>query len=210
MTLQRKQKALLAIGSGAVVLLVLLALPFRSWTRTTLVTAFSQLYYPKVSIIYGRSFSPINTELGEYNLTLVDASKQSVPRQGGGELQSYTPLHGCGRPSYDGIHETVTCQKVQEYIPTSPDEFKKQWPKHADEFIKFLDSQGWRKEYDDQPGLNMLLSGPQDRGQWLSYKKETGKVACTLQIAYNPPYPKFDQIWINEMCTRDVKYFGGY
>lgn len=213
MRTMKRRRIILCIGiaGGVIVLLfVLLAIPFRAWTRAHLAPTLTQvLYGTNTGRIFNNEFSSIREKFSVYGFELID--KTTLPYDERDGLNTYEPLNGCRVEGYEGFRETITCQKVGEHKPVSPDEFKKQWTMRAPEFIEYIEGRGWHKTYPDQPSYRDLFNGPKSEGRWLTYAKTRGKVRCELTVAYNPPYSNpDDQIWIHEQCSREVRYFGGY
>ena len=209
-----KRRITVTISAGLlalIVVIILLIIPFRGWTRASLLPAYTKLLYgTRVSMLYDNEFPPINKQLKIYGFDFVD--KLALPYTPNDGLYTYTPLNGCRVEGYQGIHETITCHKVDEYKPQSFSQgFIDNWAKHSPEFVHYLESRGWHKEYPDQPSYVDLFKVNPDNGNWLTYIKNHEKVHCVLTIAYNPPYPNpDDQVWIHEECNREVQFFQGY
>jgi hypothetical protein len=208
--MKRYRKALLVMSPVLLVILIL-TIPARGWTRSSLLPAYTKLFYgTNVGRLFDSNFRPINEQLKTNKFVFID--KKTLPYESQGGLSSYEPLNGCEVVGYEGINETITCQKVDEFKPASfSDNFIKRWAEHSPQFVQFLEENGWRKEFPDQPSFIELFNHPKNSGNWLTYVKNHRKVHCYLTIAYNPPYPNLDdQMWIHEECTREINFFKGY
>jgi hypothetical protein len=206
----KKKQKIVGILVLVIVVMILLAWPLRSWTRNTLVlNIVGVLHMSSTARIYDKDFSIINNSLSNWGFQLID--KTTLPYDDRDGLNTYEPLKGCRVNGYQGIHETITCQKIGEYKPKSPSDFKYLWLKQASSLEKLLNDSSWQKQYSDQPDYTKLFDTPDNNGNWLTYIKNHGRIRCELTVAYNPPYPNpDDQIWIHEECVREVNLFGGY
>lgn len=206
-------KKQMTIGIAAIVLIVLgVALGLsRGWARATGVLSLSRsLYQSSVTETYDANFLPFQKKLDNLGFKLID--KTTIPYNERDGLNTYEPLQDCYVLGYQGISESVQCQKANEFKPESPEAFKQLWVQKSPEIVSFLESNGWRKEYADQTSFTQLIDAL-NTGHWLRYVKDKGSIRCELTIAYNPP-PDYvnpdDQIWVNQFCFRDIKFFGGY
>ena len=207
----KRRKIILIVSLSIVILVILLTIPFRGWTRVTLIPLYAKLIYgTRVGMIYDNEFPPINNQLKSYGFDLINEMNLSYNAHPG--LNTYEPLNGCQLAGYQGIDESLECHKVDEYKPRSfTPGFIDDWNKHSSEFVQYLESRGWHKQYSDQPSFVDLFKPPPDSGNWLTYVKYHGTIECLLTVAYNPPYPNpNDQVWVHEECDREVQFFRGY
>jgi hypothetical protein len=184
------------------ILIVICAYFARGFIRSYIVPGYAHLFYmPSIAQDFKRDFSTADKELAEFGFIAKDSSSAQ---------------NGCSTdPFYSHLSETVTCEKSYDSntIPVT-NAFLKSWESESPHLEKTLLSKGWYIDRDTRQPIQNLYGNLSSSA--LVYTKNHGKIECKLTlglVAYPYGSTEFsrnkEKTYINERCTRNVKFFGG-
>ncbi len=157
-----------------------------------------------VNKTYDSYFVPINNYLKDHELNLAPNHKRN-PQDGGDvchpNFSEEDLLYGI-KP---GERITMDCLKMDSIRPIKFDSaYQNTWQQVAPGLEKFLQSQGWHKEYSDQTAVADLFHHPKDNASFLSYVRNNHRIKCIITFDYDPQYPNQDQMSIGEDCRQVI------
>lgn len=148
-----------------------------------------------------------DTTFTDANVLLQKAGLQLTP-------PSYK-VRTCDQVENSYQHITVICTKAiadgnWEYQKPVPQSFVDEWPMIAQTLTQNKLGMSWTvsKNYIDAAPADLFKGLGHNN---VAFTKQIGKVQCELDVDVQPAQDGYVADYdINEACTRDVKFFGGY